>query len=100
MIAVTTKLFYGEAPTIVRENPSLLQDVPITSRLGFPDVVFPGDTRNEVYIKLWSGEFLSSSNTGSTTPRGLIGRVPSFAGALNSARNVQVSVFKLSKAIE
>jgi dedicator of cytokinesis protein 3 len=42
MIAVTVKLFYGDAPTIIRENPSLLQDVPLTSRLGFPDVVFPG----------------------------------------------------------
>jgi hypothetical protein len=42
MIAVTIKLFYGDAPTIIRENPSLLQDVPQTSRLGFPDVVFPG----------------------------------------------------------
>jgi dedicator of cytokinesis protein 3 len=26
-------------------------------RLGFPDVVFPGDKRNEVYVKLWSGDF-------------------------------------------
>ncbi|KAG8760434.1 hypothetical protein FRC14_003131 [Serendipita sp. 396] len=92
MLAVTIKMFHGDAPTVIRENPSLLQDVPITSRLGFPDVVFPGDSRNEVYIKLWSGEFFSSTNTGSTTPRGLIGRVPSFAGALSGARNVQVSI--------
>lgn len=92
MIAVTVKLFHGDAPTIIRENPSLLQDIPITSRLGFPDVVFPGDARNEVYIKLWSGEFFSGSTVGSTTPRGLIGRVPSFAGALSGARNVQVSI--------
>jgi dedicator of cytokinesis protein 3 len=92
MIAVTCKIFHGDAPTIIRENPSLLQDVPTTSRLGFPDVVFPGDVRNEVYIKLWSGEFFSNVSTGSTTPRGLIGRVPSFAGALASARNVQVTI--------
>lgn len=92
MLAVNIKLFHGDAPTIIRENPSLLQDTPVTSRLGFPDVVFPGDERNEVYIKLWSGEFFSSANTGNTTPRGLIGRVPSFAGALSASRNVQVSV--------
>lgn len=92
MLAVTVKLFHGDAPTIIKENPSLLQDAPITSRLGFPDVVFPGDTRNEVYIKLWSGEFFSGNTGGSTTPRGLIGRVPSFAGALSAGRNVQVSV--------
>jgi dedicator of cytokinesis protein 3 len=46
MIAVTIKLLYGDAPTIIRENPSLLQDVPLTSRLGFPDVVFPGAAWN------------------------------------------------------
>jgi dedicator of cytokinesis protein 3 len=92
MLAVNIKLFHGDAPTIIRENPSLLQDTPVTSRLGFPDVVFPGDARNEVYIKLWSGEFFSSTNTGNTTPRGLIGRVPSFAGALSASRNVQVTV--------
>ncbi|KIM29799.1 hypothetical protein M408DRAFT_328621 [Serendipita vermifera MAFF 305830] len=92
MIAVTVKLFHGDASTIIKENPSLLQDAPITSRLGFPDVVFPGDTRNEVYIKLWSGEFFSGNTGGATTPRGLIGRVPSFAGALSAARNVQVSI--------
>ncbi|KAJ6499427.1 C2 domain in Dock180 and Zizimin proteins-domain-containing protein [Mycena sanguinolenta] len=64
MIAVTVKIFRGDAPTIVRENTSLLQDTPHTLRLGFPDVVFPGDVRNELYIKLWSGEF-APANTGS-----------------------------------
>ncbi|KAF7376035.1 hypothetical protein MSAN_00018300 [Mycena sanguinolenta] len=63
-IAVTIKIFRGDAPTIVRENTSLLQDTPHTLRLGFPDVVFPGDVRNELYIKLWSGEF-APANTGS-----------------------------------
>ncbi|KAK7057298.1 C2 domain in Dock180 and Zizimin proteins-domain-containing protein [Favolaschia claudopus] len=64
MLAVTVKVFRGDAATIVRENTSLLQDTPHTLRLGFPDVVFPGDVRNELYIKLWSGEFLPP-NTGS-----------------------------------
>ncbi|KAF7362005.1 hypothetical protein MVEN_00545700 [Mycena venus] len=64
MIAVTIKIFRGDAPTIVRENTSLLLDTPHTLRLGFPDVVFPGDVRNELYIKLWSGEF-APANTGS-----------------------------------
>jgi dedicator of cytokinesis protein 3 len=64
MMAVTMKIFRGDAPTIVRENTSLLQDTPHTLRLGFPDVVFPGDVRNELYIKLWSGEF-APGNTSS-----------------------------------
>ncbi|KAJ7675067.1 cytoplasmic protein [Mycena rosella] len=63
MMAVTIKIFRGDATTIVRENTSLLQDTPHTLRLGFPDVVFPGDVRNELYIKLWSGEFASGNAT-------------------------------------
>ncbi|KII92851.1 hypothetical protein PLICRDRAFT_696130 [Plicaturopsis crispa FD-325 SS-3] len=61
-LAVSIKIFHGDANTIIRENTSLLQDTPLTLRLGFPDVVFPGDVRNELYIKLWSGDFFSASS--------------------------------------
>jgi len=64
MLAVSVKIFHSDSSTIIKENMSLLQDIPLTLRLGFPDVVYPGDVRNELYIKLWSGEFLSS-NSGS-----------------------------------
>ncbi|KAF8135611.1 hypothetical protein EV363DRAFT_1396094 [Boletus edulis] len=57
MLAVSVKIFHGDVSTIIKENMSFLQDIPLTLRLGFPDVVFPGDVRNELYIKLWSGEF-------------------------------------------
>lgn len=63
-IAVSVKVFRGNLRTIVRENTSLLQDTPQTLRLGFPDVVFPGDARNELYVKLWGGDFSSSVGTG------------------------------------
>lgn len=75
MLAVSVKVFHGDTATIIRENPSLLQDTPPTARLGFPDVVFPGDLRNEAYIKLWSGEFYPPGNK--------------MAG--NALRNIQVS---------
>ncbi|EJD42755.1 cytoplasmic protein [Auricularia subglabra TFB-10046 SS5] len=61
MVAVNVKAFHGDAKTIVRENPSLMQDAALTQRLGFPDVVFPGDTRNELYVKLWNGEFFTKN---------------------------------------
>ncbi|KAL0956056.1 hypothetical protein HGRIS_002226 [Hohenbuehelia grisea] len=67
MLAVSVKVFRGDSSMIVRENMSLLQDTPLTLRLGFPDVVFPGDVRNEMYIKLWSGEFQSKSSGGRLT---------------------------------
>lgn len=81
MLAVSVKIFRGDAQTVVRENPSLLHGVPHTLRLGFPDVVFPGDERNELYIKLWCGDF-GASHTSSG--RLSIGRIP--------VGNVQISI--------
>lgn len=60
-MAVSIKIFRGDADTIIRENTSLLQDAAVTLRLSFPDVVFPGDIRNEMYVKLWSGDFTSTN---------------------------------------
>ncbi|EJD03246.1 cytoplasmic protein [Fomitiporia mediterranea MF3/22] len=87
MLAVSIKVFHGDAKTIVRENPSLLINIPLTARLGFPDVVFPGDVRNEMYIKLWSGEFFSSSSSARLS-------VTNFTrGSIStSSNNVQVTV--------
>ncbi|PWN21805.1 hypothetical protein BCV69DRAFT_268306, partial [Microstroma glucosiphilum] len=77
MIAVDVKVFHGQSDTLVMENPSILSSAALTARLGFPDVVFPGDERNEAYIKLWSGEFFPSAGKMSTN---------------SSARNIQVSI--------
>lgn len=87
MLAVSIKVFYGDAGTIIRENTSLLQDTPLSLRLGFPDVVFPGDDRNELYIKLWSGDFTASQT--STARRS----VTNFArGQVSTTGNVQISI--------
>ena len=87
MLAVSIKIFYGDAETIVKENSSLLQDAPLSLRLGFPDVVFPGDIRNEMYIKLWSGEFFTSTSSARLS-------VTSFTrGSISTSNNnVQVTV--------
>ncbi|KAF9245029.1 hypothetical protein BU15DRAFT_59190 [Melanogaster broomeanus] len=86
MLAVSVKIFHGDSSTIIRENMSLLQDIPLTLRLGFPDVVFPGDVRNELYIKLWSGEFPTSH-----TPSARLSMV-NFARPGPAAQNVQVTI--------
>ncbi|RUS24199.1 hypothetical protein BC938DRAFT_473961, partial [Jimgerdemannia flammicorona] len=57
VLCVYLRMFYGELDTVVRANSALLQGVPVASRLGFPDVVFPGDVRNELYIRLAAGDF-------------------------------------------
>lgn len=80
MLAVSIKVYRGDANTIVKENTSVLQDTPHTLRLGFSDVVFPGDVRNEHYIKLWSGIFQAPTNH--SGPR--LGRSP--------AMNMQVTI--------
>lgn len=88
MLAVSVKVFRGSSETIVRENMSLLQDTPQTLRLGFPDVVFPGDVRNELYIKLWCGDFTSSH-----TASGRISMVNLARGQVGTtSNNVQVTV--------
>ncbi|KAJ3713330.1 cytoplasmic protein [Lentinula raphanica] len=84
-LAVSIKVYRGDAPTIIKENTSVLQDTPLTLRLGFPDVVFPGDVRNELYIKLWSGSFQVVPNHSSRIS------VTNLRGG-PSAMNMQVTV--------
>ncbi|KAJ2936556.1 hypothetical protein H1R20_g537, partial [Candolleomyces eurysporus] len=87
-LTVSFKCFRGNLKTILRENTTLLQDIPHTLRLGFVDVVFPGETRNELYIKLWCGEFpVSHSGSGRLS-------VANFARAQigPGGNNVQITV--------
>ena len=86
MLAVSVKVFHGNVSTIIRENMSLLQDISLTLRLGFPDVVFPGDIRNELYIKLWSGEFLTSHTQSARLS------MVNFARPGPATQNVQVTI--------
>ncbi|EPQ57371.1 hypothetical protein GLOTRDRAFT_137711 [Gloeophyllum trabeum ATCC 11539] len=88
MLVVSIKVYHGETERIIKENTSLLQDTPLTLRLGFPDVVFPGDVRNELYVKLWSGDF-SPSRSGSARSS-----MANFARGqiASTANNIQVTV--------
>ncbi|GAA5903536.1 hypothetical protein JCM5296_006854 [Sporobolomyces johnsonii] len=83
-LSVAVRILHGEVPELVHDMPNLLADVPLTNRLGFPDVVFPGDQRNEVYVKLWSGDFGGAASATSTT-RSLAQL------AASSARNIEVT---------
>ncbi|ORY03265.1 hypothetical protein K493DRAFT_297523 [Basidiobolus meristosporus CBS 931.73] len=56
-ICVSFRVFQGQAQALIREHPTLLLDIPITPRLGFPDVVLPGDNRNAMHLTLCSGDF-------------------------------------------
>lgn len=64
-LAVRVRILYGELDQLEKDFPSLARDeITRVGRLGFEDVVLPGMERNQVYLKLWSGEFSSVSSSG------------------------------------
>lgn len=56
-IMISLKMLHGELRTIKEENPILFKNVNLTNKLGFPDVIMPGDVRNDLYLYLDRGEF-------------------------------------------
>lgn len=57
-LRISVCTFYGYLDELLKTNAALLQDIPRTLRLGFADVVFPDDGRNELYITLDSGDLV------------------------------------------
>ncbi|KAK4511533.1 uncharacterized protein ATC70_012748 [Mucor velutinosus] len=55
-LRVSLRTFFGFLDEVLKTNAALLQDIPHTLRLGFADVAFPDDSRNDLYIKLESGD--------------------------------------------
>ncbi|XP_014608633.1 PREDICTED: dedicator of cytokinesis protein 1 isoform X1 [Polistes canadensis] len=52
------KLLRGDVKQVRDENPHLvLGNVAIARKMGFPEVILPGDVRNDLYLTLISGEF-------------------------------------------
>ncbi|GAA5966995.1 hypothetical protein JCM3765_003676, partial [Sporobolomyces pararoseus] len=90
-LLVSVQILQGEGFELAQP----LSEITITNRLGFPDVVFPDVRRNEVFIKLWSGEFSSSNNGGGGggASTGTTRSLASLTAASNSnAKNVEISV--------
>lgn len=56
-VMISVKMLHGELRIIKEENPLLFKNVCLTSKLGFPDVIMPGDVRNDLYLNLDKGEF-------------------------------------------
>lgn len=50
-------MLHGELNQIKEDNPMLFKNTSLTKKLGFPDVIMPGDVRNDLYIILEKGEF-------------------------------------------
>lgn len=56
-IMISLKMLHGDLKSVCEENPLLFKNVCLTSKLGFPDVIMPGDVRNDLYLNLERGEF-------------------------------------------
>lgn len=54
---ISLKMLHGELSQIKEDNPILFKNVSLTNKLGFPDVIMPGDVRNDLYLLLEKGEF-------------------------------------------
>lgn len=61
---VSMKLLHGDLKQVREENPHLvLGNVAIARKMGFPEVILPGDVRNDLYLTLISGEFAKGNKT-------------------------------------
>ncbi|XP_049341467.1 dedicator of cytokinesis protein 3-like isoform X2 [Astyanax mexicanus] len=57
-LIVSLQLFRGDLDTLRRENHLMFsRGVTLTRKLGFPDVILPGDSRNDLYLTLERGDF-------------------------------------------
>lgn len=56
-IVVSLRVLHGELSQVRVENPLLFKNICLTKKLGFSDVIMPGDVRNDLYLKLERGEF-------------------------------------------
>ncbi|CAH1099777.1 unnamed protein product [Psylliodes chrysocephalus] len=55
---VSMKLLRGDLKQVREENPHLvLGNVSVARKMGFPEVILPGDVRNDLYLTILSGEF-------------------------------------------
>lgn len=58
------KLLRGDTKLVREEYPHLvLGNVSIARKMGFPEVIMPGDVRNDLYLTLISGEFSKGSKS-------------------------------------
>uniref|UniRef100_A0A8C9TLU3 Dedicator of cytokinesis 3 n=1 Tax=Scleropages formosus TaxID=113540 RepID=A0A8C9TLU3_SCLFO len=57
-LIISLQFLHGDTEQIRREHPGLFtRGISVTRQLGFPEVVIPGDVRNDLYLTLERGEF-------------------------------------------
>lgn len=56
-IGVAVKMIHGELLQARQEQPLLFQGAVITRKMAFPDIIMPGDVRNDLFMVMDKGEF-------------------------------------------
>lgn len=56
-IGISVKMIHGELLQARQEQPLLFQGAAITRKMGFPDIIMPGDVRNDLFLVMDKGEF-------------------------------------------
>lgn len=55
---VTMKPLVGDIVQIRKEYPNLVdRNTVVARKLGFPEIIMPGDVRNDIYLTIQSGDF-------------------------------------------
>ncbi|KAH8264463.1 hypothetical protein KR038_008866, partial [Drosophila bunnanda] len=63
-MAVTIEVLRGDIKQIKEDFPRLVHtNVPVARKMGFPEVILPGDVRNDLYLTICSGEFARIAKT-------------------------------------
>lgn len=62
-INISVKMLHGELLQARQEQPLLFQGATITRKLGFPDIIMPGDVQNDLFFVIDRGEFERGGKT-------------------------------------
>ncbi|XP_035754393.1 dedicator of cytokinesis protein 2-like, partial [Egretta garzetta] len=55
---VSLKMLWGDLSQVRKDHPHLVDRSTVVARkLGYPEVIMPGDVRNDIYLTLVQGEF-------------------------------------------
>ncbi|XP_065221520.1 dedicator of cytokinesis protein 2 isoform X3 [Planococcus citri] len=65
-VVVNFKLLQADLKQVREENPHLVfGNIAVVRKMGFPEVILPGDVRNDLYLTLINGEFSKGTNKSS-----------------------------------
>ena len=62
-VGITARLLAGEAGQVRKEQAILFKTTPEARRIGFPNVIMPGEVRNDLYVTLDRGNFERGGKT-------------------------------------